>query len=48
MADLMDHRTNPAGNGFDRVLPHNLEAEQAVLGSMFLSSEAVEGALSML
>ncbi len=26
----------------ERVPPHNLEAEQAVLGSMFLSSEAVE------
>ena len=34
--------------GFDRVPPHNLEAEQAILGAMFLSSEAVEGALAML
>ncbi|MBI5231847.1 MAG: replicative DNA helicase, partial [Coriobacteriales bacterium] len=29
----------------DRIPPHNLEAEQALLGSMFLSLEAVEGAL---
>ncbi len=34
--------------GFDRVPPHNLEAEQATLGAMFLSSEAVEGALAAL
>ena len=33
-------------NFADRVPPHNLEAEQAVLGSMFLSSEAVEVGLS--
>jgi replicative DNA helicase len=32
----------------DRVQPHNLEAEQATLGAMFLSSEAVEGALAIL
>jgi len=32
----------------DRVPPHNLEAEQAVLGSMLLSPDAVEGALAML
>lgn len=32
----------------ERIMPHNLEAEQAVLGSMFLSSEAVEGALTAL
>ncbi len=31
----------------ERVPPHNLEAEQALLGSMFLSSEAVEQALSI-
>jgi replicative DNA helicase len=30
----------------ERVPPHNLEAEQALLGSMFLSSDAVEQALS--
>lgn len=30
----------------DRIPPHNMEAEQAVLGSMLLSAEAVEGALS--
>ncbi|NTW28262.1 MAG: replicative DNA helicase [Coriobacteriia bacterium] len=32
----------------DRVPPHNLEAEQATLGAMFLSAEAVEGALALL
>jgi len=32
----------------DRIPPHNLEAEQAVLGAMLLSAEAVEGALGML
>jgi replicative DNA helicase len=31
----------------ERVPPHNLEAEQAVLGAMFLSSEAVEQVLSI-
>jgi replicative DNA helicase len=31
----------------ERVPPHNLEAEQALLGSMFLSREAAENALSM-
>ena len=30
-----------------RVPPHNIEAEQALLGSMFLSSEAVEVAVSL-
>ena len=37
-----------SSGGFDRVPPHNLEAEQATLGAMFLSPEAVEGALAML
>lgn len=32
----------------DRIPPHNLEAEQAVLGSMLLSPDSVEGALEML
>lgn len=31
----------------ERVPPHNLEAEQALLGSMFLSTDAVEQALSI-
>ncbi|MHB8705667.1 MAG: replicative DNA helicase [Coriobacteriia bacterium] len=31
----------------DRVPPHNLEAEQSLLGSMFLSSEAVEVGLDV-
>ncbi|MCE5191287.1 MAG: replicative DNA helicase, partial [Actinomycetia bacterium] len=31
----------------DRVPPHNLEAEQSLLGSMFLSSEAVEACLDV-
>lgn len=30
----------------ERVMPHNLEAERALLGSMFLSMEAVETALT--
>lgn len=33
-------------SGIDRVPPHNLEAEQALLGSMLLSPEAVEGGLN--
>jgi replicative DNA helicase len=48
MADTMDRPVRPRSNGLDRVQPHNLEAEQATLGAMFLSSEAVEGALAML
>ncbi|HEY5541151.1 MAG TPA: replicative DNA helicase [Coriobacteriia bacterium] len=48
MADIMDRPTRPRSNGLDRVQPHNLEAEQATLGAMFLSSEAVEGTLAML
>ncbi len=35
-----------AHSGSTRVPPHNVEAEQALLGSMFLSMEAVETALS--
>ncbi len=35
-------------SAMDRIPPHNLEAEQAVLGSMLLSTEALEGALGML
>ncbi|MDO9557704.1 MAG: replicative DNA helicase [Coriobacteriia bacterium] len=31
----------------ERVPPHNLEAEQSLLGSMFLSTEAVESCLGM-
>jgi replicative DNA helicase len=46
MAD--DARTSVESRRGDRVPPHNLEAEQAVLGSMLLSSEAVEGALNVL
>jgi replicative DNA helicase len=48
MADILDRPRTSASNGLDRVQPHNLEAEQAILGSMFLSSEAVEGALAAL
>ena len=48
MADIMDRKSRPRSNGLDRVQPHNLEAEQATLGAMFLSSEAVEGALALL
>ena len=49
MADVLDRdlRTRPGG-GFDRVPPHNLEAEQATLGAMFLSRDAVEGVLATL
>jgi replicative DNA helicase len=49
MADVMsrDQRPRPSG-AFDRIQPHNLEAEQATLGAMFLSAEAVEGALAAL
>jgi len=47
MADVMD-RDVAVRRGNDRIPPHNLEAEQAVLGSMLLSAEAVEGALSAL
>ena len=35
-------------SGFERETPHNVEAEQAILGAMFLSTEAVEGALAIL
>jgi replicative DNA helicase len=49
MADVLDRDFAPrASGGFDRVPPHNLEAEQATLGAMFLSQDAVEGALSTL
>ena len=49
MADVLDREFAPrTGGGFDRVPPHNLEAEQATLGAMFLSQDAVEGALSRL
>ncbi|NTU71240.1 MAG: replicative DNA helicase [Coriobacteriia bacterium] len=49
MADVLDRERAPrSSGGFDRVPPHNLEAEQAVLGTMFLSLDAVEGALTQL
>jgi len=49
MADILDRdATSRRSGGIDRVPPHNLEAEQATLGAMFLSPEAVEGALAML
>lgn len=38
----------PVSSLSDRVPPHNLEAEQALLGSMFLSPEAVEIGLNKL
>ena len=31
----------------ERVPPHNVEAEQSLLGSMFLSVDAVENAISI-
>ncbi len=46
MAD--DARNASENRRGDRVPPHNLEAEQAVVGSMLLSPEAVEGALNAL
>ncbi len=46
MAD--DVRGSSLREAPDRVTPHNLEAEQAVIGSMLLSAEAVEGALNTL
>lgn len=46
MADGVEQER--AGRGRDRIPPHNLEAEQAVLGSMILSPEAVEGAVEKL
>jgi len=49
MADVLDREfTSRTSGGFDRVPPHNLEAEQATLGAMFLSLDAVEGALTQL
>jgi replicative DNA helicase len=49
VADILDRDLVSRRSGsVDRVPPHNLEAEQATLGAMFLSAEAVEGALAML
>ncbi|MDH4139260.1 MAG: replicative DNA helicase [Coriobacteriia bacterium] len=49
---MADTRTRPAlapvTDLVNRKPPHNLEAEQAILGSMFLSAEAVENTLSSL
>lgn len=46
MADVMDNEVRVRRQ--DRIPPHNIEAEQAILGSMLLSTEAVEGALNLL
>ncbi len=46
MADTVSLDASP--RQADRIPPHSMEAEQAVLGSMLLSPEAVEGTLSML
>ena len=48
MADILDREVRPRSGFGDRVPPHNLEAEQATLGAMFLSAEAVEGTLALL
>ena len=48
MADGHERETRSSARTIDRVPPHNLDAEQAVLGSMFLSQEAVEGATTAL
>jgi replicative DNA helicase len=45
MVDAVGRRQK---SGLDRETPHNVEAEQAILGAMFLSPEAVEGALAIL
>ena len=45
MVDVVGKRHK---SGLERETPHNVEAEQATLGSMFLSTEAVEGALALL
>ena len=45
MVDAVGRRSK---SGLERETPHNVEAEQATLGSMFLSTEAVEGALALL
>jgi len=42
------HVSSRAGSLAERVPPHNLEAEQALLGSMFLSKDAVENTLTTL
>lgn len=50
MANVIDYdaerRRSPST--IERVPPHNLEAEQATLGAMFLSPEAAEGSLALL
>lgn len=46
MADGVELQTRRTAH--DRIPPHNHEAEQAVLGAMLLSPEAVEGALTLL
>lgn len=46
MADGLELRMRRTG--VERIPPHNMEAEQALLGSMLLSAEAVEGSLNML
>ena len=48
MADMVDTDLRARASVRDRVQPHNLEAEQATLGAMFLSAEAAEGALAVL
>jgi len=45
MADAVMSRRQ---GGLERETPHNVEAEQAILGAMFLSPEAVEGTLALL
>ncbi len=45
MVDTVGRRRQ---GGIERETPHNVEAEQAILGAMFLSPEAVEGALVIL
>lgn len=41
-------RTTSSGTAFDRALPHDLDAERAVLGSMLLEETAIAEAISVL
>ena len=45
MVDMVGRKRQ---SGIERETPHSVEAEQAILGAMFLSPEAVEGALVIL
>src|SRR5947207_14552482 len=40
-------RRQPRGGGVGRVPPHNLEAEESLLGSMLLSNDAIAAAVNI-